>query len=143
MPATQYVTVQGLIDEFGERELVELTDRATPRTLQVDTAVAQLACDRANAEIDAAVSARYTLPLASMPAQLPFVGADLAHYYLFERDATPVVEARFKAARQTLRDIQTGALPLGLDATGAGVGAASTDLAQFASGEKVFSRGMV
>jgi phage gp36-like protein len=143
MPATQYVTVQALIDEFGEDELIDLTDRATPRALQVDADVAQRACDRANAEIDTTVSARYALPLSAMPAQLPFLGRDLARYYLFEREPTPVVQARYDAARKTLRDIQTGALPLGLDAAGAAVGATSTDLAVFSSGEKVFGRGMV
>jgi phage gp36-like protein len=143
MPATQYVTVQGLIDEFGEDELVELTDRASPRTLQVDNDVAQRACDRANAVIDSHLQARYTLPLPAVPAQLPFLGRDLARYYLHEREPGEVVATRFKASMQTLRDIQSGVQPLGLDATGADVPAAATDLAEFTSGDKVFARGMV
>jgi phage gp36-like protein len=143
MPATAYVTVQSLIEEFGADELIELTDRASPRALQVDAAVAQLACNRANAEIDAAVSARYALPLSSMPATLPFLASDLARYYLHEREPAEVVKTRYEAAIKKLRDIQNGTLPLGLDASGAGVGAAATDLAVFSSGEKVFGRGMV
>lgn len=143
MPATAYVTVQGLIDEFGEAEIVELTDRASPRSLQVDAEVTQRACDRANAVIDAHLRARYTLPLASMPAQLPFLGRDLARYYLHEREPGQVVQARYDAALKTLRDIQSGVQPLGLDATGADVASTATDLAVFSSGEKVFSRGLV
>lgn len=143
MPATAYVTVQSLIDEFGEHELVELTDRDTPRSLQVNEEVTQRACDRANAVIDAHLRARYTLPLPSIPAQLPFLGGDLARYYLHERTPDDVVKTRFDAAMKTLRDIQSGLQPLGLDATGADVPATATDLAEFSSGEKVFARGLV
>ena len=143
MPATAYVTAQSLIDEFGEAELVELTDRASPRSLQVDEEVSQRACDRANAVIDGHLRARYTLPLSSMPAQLPFLGRDMARYFLHEREPGEVVKVRYAAAIQTLRDIQSGKQPLGLDATGADIAVAPTDLAVFSSGEKVFSRGLV
>lgn len=141
MPATPYVTPQSLVDEFGERELVELTDRATPRTDAVVEAVAQRACDRAIAEIDAHLRARYTLPLSSVPVLVPYLALDLARYYLYEVEPPTVVQARFDAARKTLRDIQSGAQPLGIDAAGADVTNTPTDLAVFNAGEKVFGRG--
>jgi phage gp36-like protein len=137
MPATAYVTVQSLIDEFGEAELIELTDRATPRSLQVDADVAQVGCDRANAEIDGYLRARYTLPLATTPDVLRFLGRDLARYYLHEREPGQLVQDRYDAAVKKLRDIATGVQALDVG------NAAPTDLAQFSSGEKVFARGMV
>ena len=141
MPAMPYVTPQSLIDEFGETELVELTDRATPRTNVVDTAVAQRACDRAIAEVDGFLRARYALPLASVPVLVPYLALDLARYYLYEVEPPTVVQTRFEAARKTLRDLQSGAQPLGIDAAGTDVAATPTDLAEFCAGEKVFGRG--
>ena len=58
MPATQYVTPQALIDEFGAREMVALTDLGDERTGDVDHTVAQRICDRVNAELSAALSVR-------------------------------------------------------------------------------------
>ena len=51
------------------------------------------------------------------------------------------MQTRFDAARKTLRDIQTGALPLGIDTTGAALVPAPLDLPQFSGGDKVFARG--
>lgn len=141
MPATQYVTAQALVDEFGERELVSLTDIGDQRTGEVDYTVAQRACDRVNAEIAAAVSARYTLPLASTPEVLRYIGQDLAHFYLYQSEPPSWVQTRFDAARKTLRDIQTGVLPLGIDTAGATVATTTTDLPQFDTGSKAFARG--
>lgn len=140
MPATPYVTPQSLVDEFGERELVDLTDRAKPRTNAVDEAVAQRACDRAIAEIDGSLRARYTLPLSSVPERIPYLALDLARYYLYEIEPPTHVQTRFDAARKTLRDLQSGAAVLGIDADGADVTNTPTDLAQFNGGQKVFGR---
>lgn len=140
MSITAYVEPQALVDEFGETELVELTDIATPRAGEVDYAVAQRACDRTNTEIAAAVSARYAVPLASVPEVLRYVALDLAHYYLYQTEPPTWVQTRFDAARKTLRDIQTGALPLGVDATGASAAAPAQNLPQFNTGSKAFGR---
>lgn len=141
MPIAAYVEPQALVDEFGETELTELTDTATPRAGEVDYAVAQRACDRVNTEIAAALSARYTLPLATTPEVLRYIGLDLAHFYLYQTEPPSWVQTRFDAARKTLRDIQSGALPLGVDAAGASAGQPSTNLPQFDAGTKVFGRG--
>lgn len=140
MALTAYVEPQGLVDEFGETELTELTDIGTPRAGEVDYGVAQRACDRVNSEIAAALSARYTLPLATVPEVLRYVALDLAHYYLYQTEPPTWVQTRFDAAKKTLRDIQTGALPLGVDSTGASAAAASQNLPQFSTGSKVFGR---
>lgn len=141
MPITQYVTPQGLVDEFGQREMVLLTDIADELTGEVDLAVAQRACDRANAELSTALAARYTLPLDSTPEVLRYIGQDLAHFYLYQSEPPTWVQTRFDAARKTLRDIQTGVLPLGIDTTGANVTSKPQDLPQFNGGSKDFARG--
>lgn len=141
MPTTPFCTPQALVDEFGERELIQLTDIGTDRTGDVDYLVAQRACDRANAEVAAAVSARYSVPLPSTPEVLRYIAQDLAHFYLYQSEPPDWVKTRFDAARKTLRDVQTGLLPLGIDAAGASVSAPSQDLPQMAPGDKVFARG--
>ena len=140
MSLIAYVAPQALVDEFGETELIELTDTAVPRTGEVDFGVAQRACDRVNTEIAAAVSARYALPLANVPEVLRYVGLDLAHYYLYQTEPPSWVQARFDAARKTLRDIQSGALPLGVDASGASAAQPTSNLPQFNAGAKAFGR---
>lgn len=136
---TPYCTPQDLIDAFGEAELIETTDRAVPRAHEVDFAVAQQVCDRAAAEIDAAVAVQYTLPLASVPELLRYIAQDLARYYLWTDPAPPVVE-RYKAAAQQLRDLAARRLTLGADLAGVPVTAAASDLPAFAEVQGAFGR---
>lgn len=142
MPITAYVTPQALIDEFGEREMVGLTDVGPVQTGTVDMDVAQRICDRCNAEVAAAVAARYPQALALVPLVLRYVAQDMAHFYLYASEPPSWVQSRFDQARRTLREVQTGALPLGIDATGADTGASVVpqDLPQFQGGPKVFGR---
>lgn len=139
--STPYVTPQALVSEFGERELIDLTDRATPRAHAVDLAVAQRACDRAIADINGALRARYRLPLSSVPELLPFLALDLARFYLYEGEPPTVVQTRFDEAKKTLRAIQSGAQPLGIDGAGADVADTPLDLPEFHAGDKQFGRG--
>ena len=141
MPATQYVTPQALVDEFGQREMVQLTDVGDERTGEVDLTVAQRICDRVNAELSAALAARYKLPLARVPEVLRYIGQDLAHFYLYSSEPPTWVQTRFDQARKSMRDIQTGALPLGVDDTGVAVADVPQSLPQFNAGSKVFGRG--
>lgn len=106
----QYATVQDLIDRFGERELIELTD---PQDLAVVNAarVAQK-IDDAQALADGYLARVYALPLTGCvkpvgvgatelvaPPQLTRIVADIARYYLYD-DLAPEAEVyrRFKSA---------------------------------------------
>lgn len=140
MSITAYTTPATLLAEFGERELVMLTDVGTPPTGAVDDAVAQRACDRANAEVTAALAARYPLPLPAVPEALRYLAADLAHYHLYQVDAPDWVKDRFTRATEMLRDIQTGKAALGADATGAVAAAQTSDQPEFNTGAKVWGR---
>ena len=142
MPATApYVTPDALVAAFGEREIVELTDRDTPRAGEVDTAVAQRACDRAIAEINGHLRARYRLPLSAVPELVFHLARDLARYYLYDLTEPPtVVKTRFDLAQKTLLALQRGEQPLGVDALGGDVADAPQDLPEFAVGDKTFGR---
>jgi len=141
MSATPYTEPQALVDAFGEAELVELTDRATPRANEVDFVVAQQACDRATAEINAALAGRYSLPLQTVPELLRYLALDLARFYLYDREPPKIVQARFDAARETLRELGTGRKHLGADAAGTSVAERPQDLAVLNAGAKDFARG--
>ncbi len=141
MSGPPYVTPATLVATFGEPEMVELTDRDTPRANVVNNAVAQLACDRAIAEVNAALAGRYTLPLATVPDLLPFLAQDLAFFYLWQVEPPTLVKTRFDAARATLSDLATGRRSLGPDVTGANVTPPIQNLPAFSPSEKAFSRG--
>lgn len=141
MPATPYTTPAALVEAFGETELVELTDRATPRANVVDEAVALQACERATVEINAALATRYNLPLAQVPAILAYLALDLARFYLYDREPPKIVMQRFDSARATLAALATGKAALGQDAAGLPVRPAPQDLAQMNGGAKDFARG--
>lgn len=143
MSATAFVTPQALIDEFGTDLLVQLTDRGTPRTHAVDTAVAQGACDRVSVEITAVVALRYAVPLAVVPAILTYIARDMALFYLHRTEPADWIKTRFDSARAQLKSVGNGGLSLGLDVAGTGdaeAAQAQENLPQFADAGKVFGR---
>ncbi len=77
-----YATVQDLIDRYGEREMIQLTDIDEPRTDAVVSARAQRALDDAAAEVDGYLAGLYALPLSPVPGTLRRVAIDIARYHL-------------------------------------------------------------
>lgn len=136
MPTT---TQQNLIDRFGLVELVQLTNPTDPAATivnaqRVDDAIADI-----DAIISAKLSARYTLPLASVPLVLRNVACDLVRARLYEDNITDRVAERERAAMKLLDQISSGAVSLGLDA--AAQPTASTGGPSFASTGRVFTAG--
>lgn len=107
-----YATLQDLIDRFGEREIIELTDRADPPADAADPDVAGAALTSASSVIDGFVAVRYGLPLAVTPALLVEICCDLARARLYRDQITEVVEGRRKDALMALRDIASGKMLL-------------------------------
>lgn len=120
----QYAIVQDLIDRFGERELIQLTDPVDQAAVQAGRA--QRALDDAHALADGLLSRVYQLPLAGCarpapqpddphalewvaPPQLTRIVCDLARYYLYD-DLAPdnAVAQRYKQARAELDQIAAG-----------------------------------
>lgn len=111
-----YATLADMISRFREDELIQLTDQDGSGAY--DAARVQVAIDDAAALIDAHLSPRYALPLASVPRFLVNICTDLAREALYEDRITEHVQKRSDAARQLLRDISTGKVTLGPDTTG-------------------------
>lgn len=108
-----YATQQDMIDRFGEQELIELTDHAAAGV--IDATVMAGALGDADAEIDAYLAGRYTLPLASVPRVLTRFAVDLARYGLYDTRATEQVKARYDDAIKFLKALANGTVSLGLD----------------------------
>jgi len=111
---TPYATQQDLVARFGERELIQLTDRSGSGA--IDSAVLDAAIADASEEIDTFVGARYSLPLATTPQIIVRWCADIARYRLFDNDVPEAVQKRYDAARSALRMLVEGKTTLGLDA---------------------------
>lgn len=108
-----YATQQNMIDRFGSQDLIELTDRAQLGV--IDATVLGQALADADAEINAYLTGRYTLPLASEPPVLVKFAADIAYYQLFDACVPERVEARYGNAIKFLRSLANGQVSLGLD----------------------------
>lgn len=107
-----YATLQSMADRFGERELIDLTDRAEPYTGAVVEAVLARALEAADAEVDGYLRGRYAVPATPTPALLVDVACDLARWRLWDQTPPEVVKDRAKAAREVLRAIAAGTMVL-------------------------------
>lgn len=108
-----YATQQNMIDRYGEQELIELTDRASATA--IDATVLGQALADADAEINAYLVSRYSLPLASVPPVLTRFAADIARYMLYDTRAPEQVKDRYDAAIKFFKLIAEGKASLGLD----------------------------
>jgi len=132
-----YATQQNMIDRFGQQELIELTDRANLGV--IDATVLANALDDADAEINAYLTGRYALPLASVPPVLVKFAADIARYQLYDARASEQVKARYDDAIKFFKALANGTVSLGLD--GLDVPVADTGGVQVKASDRVFNAG--
>lgn len=109
-----YATKQDMIDRFNATELIQLTDR-TGTVDAIDDTVLTRALQDADAEIDAYLTPRYTLPLATAPRILVNAACDVARYRLYEDRSTEHVTKRYDDAIKLLKMVSRGEISLGLD----------------------------
>lgn len=109
-----YAAQQDLVTRFGERELIELTDRADPPSGVIDAGVVAAALADTDGEINGYLTRLYSLPLPAVPELIVNVACDIARYRLFEHRTTDQVERRYDAAIETLEAIAKGELKLQL-----------------------------
>jgi len=93
-----YCTLQDLIDEFTEAELVQLTDEAG--TGEIDTVPVDKAIARADRTINRYLAGRNELPLES--DDVVDIACDIARYYLFADQVPAHVQKRFDDAIKAL-----------------------------------------
>lgn len=130
-----YTTQAELIERYGSRALIELTDDDGDG--QIDAAVVDRAIADASATIDGYLAARYALPLAAVPPLLVTIAAAIAFYQLHRHGAPEKVAKDYDDARRLLADISRGTVKL--DLAGAEP-AASSDGPQVEGPARIFSR---
>jgi phage gp36-like protein len=114
-----YATLQDLIDRFGERELVQRTDRVNRPPTTIDTSVVDQALEGASSLADGYLLKVYKLPLASpAPRALVDKVSDIARYNLRDEsaDKDSTVVRNYQAALAWLRDVANGVVTLDVGA---------------------------
>lgn len=135
-----YAVKQDLIDRWGEKELIQLTDRSNvPPTTVNETTVTKALTD-ADSLLNSYIAKRYTLPLDPAPAILTRLAADITRYYLFGRVAEKdgEVERAYQEALSWAKDVSRGLVQLedgGTPATQTGGGEVRTS-----GPDRVFTR---
>lgn len=110
-----YATEQDMVDRFGEREMVALTDR--DNVGMVDATVLSKALLAADSEINPYLANRYALPLTSVPSSVRDFSCDIARYRLCGAEVTETdeVRIRYKDAIKFFEKVAAGKISLGLD----------------------------
>lgn len=133
-----YATLPDLILRYGERQVIQLTDRADPPARLVDAQVAGGALTYADNTIDGYIAKRYRLPLSQAQPILTELALDLAWYRL-QTEPTRDTTDRYNAAIRSLKDIASGALELPGEA-GSGAPAAVAATVETVSQGRIFTR---
>lgn len=107
-----YATQAQLIERFGERMLIDLSDRADPPTGVINAGVVARALADTDAVIDGYLAGRYALPLAATPPQLLDLALSIAIYKLHPSDPDPKIKADYEDAKKDLLKISTGVIRL-------------------------------
>lgn len=107
-----YATQQDMLARYGMPRLVQLTDINEPMTGELVSAVLSARLVDASAEIDGYLVGRMALPLASPPEVLKLLCCRLAYYLLLGAGAGEVDQADVKAARDYLKSVAKGEIPL-------------------------------
>lgn len=109
-----YCTQANLVDRFGTKMLLDLTDRAVPKSGVIDAAVVTKAITDAGAEIDGYLAARYALPLAATPSFVNDLAMRLAIYKLHVSTVSDKIAEDHKLALRALDNISRGIMKLDL-----------------------------
>ena len=130
-----YVTKQALIDRFGERELIQLTDRAGSGA--IDESVLNGAIGDATAEINSRVGTRYLPDVLVDSEIIARIAADFSRWFLYENHAPDHVRTRYEDGVKLLDKIAAGKITLGLPEIHQDQGAGD---AEVESPDRVFAR---
>jgi phage gp36-like protein len=113
-----YATLAQLTDRYGERMLLQLSDRSTPPSGVIDTSVVDRALANTDAMIDGYLAGRYVLPLAETPPLLSGLAQEIAIYKLHPFQPDPKIEQEYKDALSQLDKISKGTIRLPLATIG-------------------------
>lgn len=111
------ITQADLVQRFGERELVNLTDRTAKREIVPD--VLQKALNDAEAEVNGYLrAAGFRQPFAPVPYALVVKTCDVCRWYLYENGISDVVQKRYDNAIAWFKLLIKNPSILGFDADG-------------------------
>lgn len=113
-----YITHDDMVTEFGEREIIERTDRAIPPGDVIIDSVLDNAINHACSIVDAHLSGRYPLPLSTVPEFLKHLVLDLARCRLYDDHQPDHIKDRCATAMKLLGKISSGEISLGADSQG-------------------------
>jgi phage gp36-like protein len=134
-----YCTQSDLITMIPLKELAELTADSgdTPDSQVVDEAIS-----RADAEIEAYLGMRHTLPLTPLPDQVKGLSIDMALYHLYSRRsvAPTVRRQKYEAAVAFLKLVAAGEAVLDDSGNAASSGDQVLVGSEFSSATRVFTR---
>lgn len=109
------ITLQDLIDRFGESELAKLTDRESYQVIDetvIDRAISDAVGEVASylrpaglVSVDAQGNVTY-LHSAKLPAALSLHTCNIARYYLYENGTTEIVDKRYDDALKWLNKVK-------------------------------------
>lgn len=117
-----YATTDQLIERFGERMLIDLSDRANPPSGAIDAAVVARALSDTDAVIDGYLAGRYALPLGDVPPQVLDLALSIAIYKLHPEAPSTKIENDYRDALKALVQISNGTIRLpaaGIEPAGA------------------------
>lgn len=107
-----YLALQDLIDRFGERALIALTDRGEYAQGAIDQPTIDRAIADTDAVIDAYLAKRYALPLTPAQPLVKDLALAIAFWKLHGHTPDPKVEADYKEALRQLQQLATGTMVL-------------------------------
>lgn len=107
-----YATQPDLVERYGERMLIDLSDRATPPANAIDAGVITRALEDTDAAINGYLANRYKLPLEATPALLRDVALAIAVYKLHRDAASEKIRQDYVDALKQLALISSGTVRL-------------------------------
>lgn len=107
-----YASLGQLTERFGERMLLQLTDRSRPPAGAIDTGVVDRALADTDAVIDGYVAGRYALPLSEVPPLLVDLALVIAIYKLHPAAPEQKIKDDYEFALKSLGQIASGTIRL-------------------------------
>lgn len=107
-----YATLADLTARFGDRMLIALTDRGDMATGAIDVSFVDKAIAETDAIIDGYLARRYAVPVSPVPPILGDLALAIIIWKLHLAAPDPKVEADYREALRSLRDISAGLIAL-------------------------------
>jgi phage gp36-like protein len=109
-----YAVKQDMIEQYGEAELIRLTDRTNTPQTTIDDAIVQNALDSADGMINGYLQAAgITVPIAPVPRSVVDAARTIARYRLWKDKASAQVRQDYEDAIAWLVNVAKGIVQLG------------------------------